>query len=393
MRHSKLNAGRTRRIGLVVGAAGALVAGSMMVLAPAASAGSAMPADAGSAHRSGVAGSAQPLADGPVGFAAQNGGTTGGFGAGTVNEYVLSDYTASSGAGSPGDAMYQLLKDQQDHPDEGLVIYVDETISASDFSESKMDVKDVANVSILGVGDQGEFSGVGINIARAHNIVIRNLTIHNVAQGDKDGIGIQSESSNIWIDHNELYNEYQGVDKDYYDGLIDLKDQSKYITVSWNYLHDSWKAMLTASSDSADKAGDYITYMDNHFKNVNSRLPLIRYSHVHVLNNFYEDILGSAVNCRMGAQVLVEGNYFLRTGSGNPDDETGQIEGPVGWWYGSDETGYWHLVNNTFDDSPGADLTSTTDYTVPYSYTALSPEQAKSQTTTSAGAGVIDVTP
>ncbi len=388
MRHSKLNSRRTQRVGLVVGAAGALIAGSILALAPTASAGSISPTGAEPAHQA----TALALQDGPVGFAAQNGGTSGGSGGSVVHEYTLSSYTASSGAASPGDAMYQLLKDQQDHAGEGLVIYVDQTINAADFSESKMDIKDVENVSILGVGNKGEFNGVGINIARAHNIVIRNLKIHNVDTGDKDGIGIQSESSNIWIDHNEIYNQYQGVDKDYYDGLIDLKDQSKYITVSWNYLHDSWKAMLTASSDSADKAGDDITYMDNHFQNVNSRLPLIRYSHVHVLNNFYEDILGSAVNCRMGAQVLMEGNYFLRTGSGLPDDTTGQIEGPVGWWYGSD-TGYWNLVNNTFDDSPHDGLVSTTNYTAPYSYTALSPDQARTQVTQNAGVGVISVTP
>lgn len=355
-------------------AAGALVAGSMGVI-------STSPAQA-------------QQVDTPIGYAAMNGGTTGGFGADTYEEVVLSEYWPTTEFDNPGDAMYQLLKDHDDHPDEGLVIYVDETINADAFSESKMDVKDVNNVSILGVGDQGEFDGVGINLARAHNIVIRNLTIHHVEQGDKDGIGIQSASTNIWLDHNEIYNEYPDVDKDHYDGLIDLKAGSEYITVSWNYLHDSWKTMLTASSDSADAAGDRITYANNRFQNVNSRVPLIRYSDVHMLNNYFQDVADTAVNARMGAQVLVEGNYFENVGTGEVDGETGDIHGPVGWFYGSSETGYWNLVDNAYAGStPFEHLESTTDFTVPYDYAALSPEEARDQAIQNAGVGVIDVSP
>ena len=328
-----------------------------------------------------------PPEDEPVGYASMNGGTTGGFGHAVVHEFVLSEYWRANGYSNPGDAMYDLLNQHQDRSGEGLVIYVDETISASDFSHSKMDVKDVENVSILGVGARGEFNGAGISIARAHNIVVRNLRIHHVDTGEKDGIGVQSASTNIWIDHNEIYNEYPDVDKDHYDGLVDIKRGAKYVTVSWNYLHDSWKTMLTASSDSSGANGDYLTYLNNWFQNVNSRVPLIRRSHVHMLNNFFEDIAASAINCRMGAQVLVEGNYFLRTGSGNVDGHAGQIEGPVGWWYGSSETGYWNLVNNAYEDTPHEHLRSTTNFTVPYDYNPLSPQEARSQVTQHAGVG------
>lgn len=365
---------RPRHAALAVPAAGVLAAG----LLSAAGAASAVPAAA---------------ADSPVGYASMNGGTTGGFGAGTVHEYVLSEYWPGSGHGSPGDALYALLKEHRGKSGEGLVVHIDETVSADALSESKLDVKDLENVSLLGVGEQGEFDGVGINVRNAHNVVVRNLEIHHVDQGEKDGIGVQADSSNVWIDHNEIYNEFQGADKDHYDGLIDIKNGSEYITVSWNHLHDSWKTMLTASSDSESAASDKITYMYNHFENVNSRVPLIRRSEVHMLNNYFEDIAASAINCRMGAQVLVEGNYFQRTGSGGTDGHAGQIEGPVGWWYGSDETGYWNLVDNAFEETPNAHLESTTDFTVPYSYNALSPEDARAQVEQNAGNGVIDVTP
>ncbi|WP_017539373.1 pectate lyase family protein [Nocardiopsis halophila] len=364
---------RRRSAALAVPAAGALAAG--LLGAPPAAADPAVAADA------------------PVGYASMNGGTTGGFGAGTVHEYVLSEYWPGSGHGSPGNALYELLKEHRGKSGVGLVVYIDETVSADGFDQSKMDVKDLENVSLLGVGGRGEFDGVGINVRNAHNVVVRNLEIHHIDQGEKDGIGVQADSSNVWLDHNEIYNEFQGADKDHYDGLIDIKNGSEYITVSWNHLHDSWKTMLTASSDSEDAASDKITYMNNHFENVNSRVPLIRRSDVHMLNNYFEDIASSAINARMGAHVLVEGNYFESTGSGTVDGHAGQIQGPVGWWYGSDETGYWNLVDNAYEDSPHEHLESTTGFTVPYSYDALGPEEARAQAEQNAGTGVIDVTP
>lgn len=69
---------------------------------------------------------------------------------------------------------------------------------------------------------------------------MRNLTIRYNRIGQKDGISIQGNSKHIWIDHNEVYNSLD-VDKDYYDELVSGKDEIDNITVSYNYLHDSWK--------------------------------------------------------------------------------------------------------------------------------------------------------
>ncbi|MCH7231173.1 polysaccharide lyase family 1 protein [Glycomyces sp. L485] len=252
-----------------------------------------------------------------------------------------------------------------------------------------MDVRDVENVSIIGVGDAGEFDGIGFNVSGAHNVVIRNLEIHHVSEGGGDGIGVQSGSSNIWIDHNEIHNEYPDVDKDYYDGLIDIKGGSEYITISWNHLHDAWKTMLTASNDSEGANGDKITYANNLFENLGSRVPLIRRSEVHMLNNYFLDIGDTAINARMGAQVLVEGNYFENVGTGRADGNTGHVKGAVGWFYGSPETGYWHLVDNAFENTAHEHLESTTDFTVPYDYDALSPEQARDQALRHTGTGAL----
>jgi pectate lyase len=240
---------------------------------------------------------------------------------------------------------------------------------------SKIDVKDVSNVSIVGVGTSGELNGIGIKITRASNIIIRNLKIHHVNTGDKDAISIEGPANNIWVDHNELYNSLN-VDKDYYDGLFDVKGNAEYITFSYNYVHDSWKTMLVGSSDS-DNYDRKITYHHNRFENVNSRLPSYRYGQGHVFNNYYYNVLDSGVNSRMGARLRIEHNHFE------------QADDPI-VTRDSSQPGYWHVVNNLFVNCTGNQpTTSTTSYTPPYSYTLDPVNNVKSIVLQNAGVGKI----
>ncbi|AYY14490.1 hypothetical protein EF847_19125 [Actinobacteria bacterium YIM 96077] len=344
-----------------------------------------------------------PPVETPIGYASLNGGTTGGFGHEHVDEVVLSEYWADSEYDEPGEALFQLLHEHRYGPeDEGLVVYVDMTIREDEFGRSKFDITDSQNVSLLGVSDgehgsAGEFDGVGFTVRRSHNVVFRNLEFHHVSQGEGTAIEVTDDSTNLWIDHNEFYSEppQENDDSDYYDGLIDIKRNAEYVTVSWNYLHDHWKTMLLGHTDSESLKPDKITYHHNWFRNVNSRLPLIRYAEVHMLNNYFQDVIDTAINARMGAQVLVEANYFENVGSGEPDPTTGFTKGPVGWFYGSSETGYWNLQDNVYVDTPHGHLESTTDFTVPYEYggDAHTAEDARELVQQFAGIGVIDINP
>ncbi len=226
-----------------------------------------------------------------VGYAS---GTTGGQGGTAVTV-------------STGTDLQNAIKNKDSNP---LIIYVDGTITPNNSSGlSKIDVKDVSDISIIGIEDRGELDGIGIKIRRASNVIIQNLKIHHVAIGDKDCIGIEGPADHIWIDHNELYNEFDGVDKDYYDGLLDAKSNVDNLTYSWNYLHDSWKSMLCGSSES-DTHNRTVTIHHNYFKTINSRLPLFRSGQAHIFNNYYEDIETGAINSRINACVKIEANYF-----------------------------------------------------------------------------------
>jgi len=257
------------------------------------------------------------------GWATEAGGTSGGKGGQTITV-------------STGTELAQALEDKQDSSTP-LTILVEGSITPANSGDlTKFDVKDVSDLSIIGVGAGAEFAGIGIKVVRASNIVLRNLKIFNVTIGDKDAISIEGPADHIWVDHCELHAEYQNVDKDYYDGLLDAKAEAEYITYSWNYLHDSWKTMLVGSSED-DTFDRKLTLHHNHFQNCNSRLPLFRGGNGHVFNNLFEDVVSTAINSRLGACLRVENNSFYNVM--NP-------------WISaySDELGGVELVCNSVDD-------------------------------------------
>ncbi len=297
-----------------------------------------------------------------VGFATLNGGTTGGQG-GTV-------VTVNSGID-----LQNAIKNKGNQP---LTIYVNGKITPSNSASlSKIDVKDKQDISILGVGTNGEFDGIGIKITRAKNIIIRNLKIHHVNIGDKDCISIEGPANNIWIDHCELYNDLDH-DKDYYDGLLDAKAEAEYITYSWNYMHDSYKTALVGSSDS-DNFDRKITMHHNRIENCYSRLPLFRFGTGHIFNNYFSGILDTGINSRMGAKLRIENNYFENS------------KDPIGFWY-SDEPGFWDVSGNKFVNCTGEQPTqSTCSFNPPYEYSKelTAVDNVKSLVIQSAGFGKI----
>lgn len=231
-----------------------------------------------------------------VGFATVDGNTMGGAGGNVDTVYT-------------GTELQDALKEKQDQ-ETPLILYVEGTINLENSPGlSKIDVKDLRDVSIIGTGTGAEFDGIGIKIWKAGNIIVRNLKIHNVLSGEKDCISIEGPSDHLWIDHCELYNEFQEVEKDYYDGLLDAKRDAEYLTYSWNYLHDSWKTCLIGSSES-DIYDRKLTMHHNYLVNCNSRLPLFRASTGHFFNNYYKDIVSTVINSRINACARIEKNYF-----------------------------------------------------------------------------------
>ncbi len=275
------------------------------------------------------------------GFASVNGGTTGGAGANKVEVAVCTGADLRAALVNP------------EYMDKPLTIYVDGVVTWH--NSGNTDIKlNRPNVSIIGRGQDAEFWGVGLHIT-ASNVIVRNLKMYKVPQvrGQGDIITIDGRNGpvrNVWIDHNELFNDLntpvpdniidpvaqEEYKKDYYDELVSGRSDVADITISYNYLHDSWKTSLWGSSDS-DEFDRRITWHHNHWYKVNSRLPLFRFGKGHIYNNYYQNVDTSAINSRMGAIIRVERNVFE------------QVRNPV-ISQDSLAIGYWELIGNELRD-------------------------------------------
>ncbi len=322
-----------------------------------------------------------------VGFATLNGGTTGGANGTEVTATSVSQVNT-------------LLSTRRKNNDTSpLVIKFNGKITGTEVIAAK----EVSNITFIGVGTRGELEGVGINLVRSNNIIIRNLKIHHT-RAPMDCIGIE-DSKNVWVDHCELFNmlgdcngdgkidtkgDISGGDVDWYDGLLDVKKDSAYITVSWNYFHDAFKTSLVGSSDS-DTSDRKMTFHHNIYSNTKSRLPSYRGGTGHMFNNYYVNADGSGINSRMGAKLRIENNVFENVGTGSMDG-SGFAEGPIGSYY-SDSIGYWDVSNNRFINCKGNQpTTSTCSFSPPYNYSSvLTPvDNVKSIVSQYAGVGKID---
>jgi pectate lyase len=284
---------------------------------------------------------------GLVGFGAFNGTTTGGAGGTDQTVNNAADFTAAiNSAGA-------------------RIVRVQGTITISGM------VQVSSNKSILGIGSNAVISGGGLNISEDSNIIIRNIKFQN---SDDDGINVQESSHHIWIDHCDFTNHF--------DGALDIKRASDFITVSWNHFYDQDKNMLLGHSDdngAQDRGHLRVTYHHNWFDGTTQRNPRTRFGNpVHVFNNYYLGVGDYGIASTMESGVRAENNYFENT------------ESPMELGQGSSPAGTLVQNGNVFVNS-GPPVSSGSVNAIPYAYTL---EAASSVAgSVRAGAGVGRITP
>lgn len=246
-------------------------------------------------------------------------------------------------------------------------------------------------------GANGSSANFGITLIKSENVIIRNMKIGALggANSDADMLRVDN-TSNVWIDHNELFavnNECNGSpDGDLtFESALDIKKDSKNITVSYNNIHDSKKVGLDGHT-SVDFQRN-ITFHHNIYRNVNGRLPLQRGGWTHMYNNHYDLITGSGINVRQGGYALIESNYFENAVN------------PVTCRFDSSNCGYWDLRNNnvknpgdfatyniTWTSGGTIDATNWTTtapfpISLPYSYSPVTAQCVKDKLAQFAGVG------
>lgn len=162
------------------------------------------------------------------------------------------------------------------------------------------------SITIEGIGDDATMNAWGVLIRGAGNIEIRNLGVMNFAD---DGISLDTDNVNVWVHHCDFFYGKQGSgDKAKGDGSLDVKSNSKYVTLSFNHFWDSGKMSLCGMT--SESGPNYITYHHNWFDHSDSRHPRVRTMTVHVYNNYFDGIAKYGVGATMGSSVFVENNYF-----------------------------------------------------------------------------------
>ncbi|MFC5003809.1 polysaccharide lyase family 1 protein [Dactylosporangium cerinum] len=306
---------------------------------------------------------------GVTGYATQNGGTTGGAGGQTVRA-------------TTGTAIHTALCNRASSSTP-IIIQVEGTInhgnttkvsgSSCNTAADKIELKEISNVTIIGVGSGAVFDQLGIHIRDSSNIIIQNVTVRNVKKSGSptsnggDAIGMESTVRNVWVDHASL--EASGGESAGYDGLFDLKDDVQYVTLSYSTLRNSGRGGLIGSSES-DRGNSFITFHHNSYTNIDSRTPLLRGGIAHIYNNSYVSLNESGINSRAGARARIDNNYFKNS------------KDVIGTFYTS-EAGFWQVSGNIFDNvtwsakgtdnnPAGPNPTSNTSVSIPYSF-ALDP--------------------
>ncbi len=216
----------------------------------------------------------------------------------------------------------------------------------------------IQNITVEGIGEDATCYGFGIRCQRARSIEIRNLGV--MLFGD-DGIALETDNYNIWVHNNDIFYGTAGSDADQAkgDGSMDLKNDSKYITISYNHFWDSGKMSLCGMK--SETGENFISYHHNWFDHSDSRHPRIRTMSVHVYNNYYDGNSKYGVGVTYGGCAFVESNYFrncpnpmMSSGQGTDAKGEGTFSGENGGVikaYGNNMTGHKSYITYAQDNS------------------------------------------
>ncbi|MCZ9346193.1 pectate lyase, partial [Streptomyces sp. TRM76130] len=170
-----------------------------------------------------------------------------------------------------------------------------------------------SNTTLVGLGSSAVLKGASLQVKNADNVIVRNLELRDaydcfpVWQPNAGGLGDWKTAydnlwlngaTHVWVDH-VTASDQGHPDEDEptlfgrnylrHDGLLDITNASDLVTVSWSRFTDHDKAILIGSGDTAtgDRGRLRVTLHHNAFESVVQRAPRVRFGQVHLYNNRY----------------------------------------------------------------------------------------------------------
>ena len=265
------------------------------------------------------------------------------------------------------------------------------------------------------VGESGKdygFKNINVKISGS-NVIVKNLHFGDVIGEDyfggsgNDAMSIKG-GEHVWIDHCEFSSSLTPVEvdgtaidfskhnfevdlegencteeekwtKDFYDGLLDISETSRFISVSNSYFHDHWKACLCGGSNdnaSSQPQGSLVrlSMYNNYFEKIHARQPLFRFGKAHIYSSYLKGLgdSSSGIEVRAESRVYVDNVYFEDI---NPNKT-------VGCWNSSKGlgAGKW-----TVKGCEGASISNDAGFTPPYNWTKTSASDSKANLPAFAG--------
>ncbi|CAG8998450.1 MAG: Pectate lyase A [Candidatus Celerinatantimonas neptuna] len=241
-----------------------------------------------------------------VGYATQNGGTTGGKKAASKYIYLVSTISGLKKALTTSTSKPRIIQIKGTIDVSGGTDYT----SKSD-QKKRSQLKVPSNTTIIGVNSSAGLTNGSLVIYNVKNVIVRNLTIESpvdVAPEYESGDGWNAEwdgldikkSKNVWIDHmtftdgsftDDQYTTKNGETYVQHDGELDITHGSDYITISNSIFKNHDKTMLighSKSNSSEDKGHFRVTLVNNIFNTIEQRTPRVRFGKIHAYNNYFK---------------------------------------------------------------------------------------------------------
>ncbi|MZI93292.1 pectate lyase [Vibrio sp. CAIM 722] len=350
----------------------------------------------------------EALTEANIGYATQNGGTTGGAEATSSHIYLVSNIDDFNTALEEDDG-------------EARIIQISGTIDISGGEEytsesdqkKRSQIKIPSDTTIIGVTSDAGFTNGSLVMSHVNNVIIRNISIEtpvDVEPHFEEGDGWNAEwdsmtitySKNVWVDHVSFddgsytdadYTEVDGYEYVRHDGMLDIKHGSDYVTVSFSVFQNHNKTMLighSKSNKSEDSGHLRVTLADNIFSKITQRTPRVRYGKVHVFNNLFEgDYKDDTYPYMYSFGLGYDGSIISQYNIFDIDNLKSSKQYKVVKVYKTNselsETG--SLFNDESLDLSDADIPAEASWSVPYSYTLYSTTGLSTYLKAAAGAG------
>ena len=163
------------------------------------------------------------------------------------------------------------------------------------------------NMTFEGVGDDATVYGFGFLLRESESVEFRNFAIMRCLD---DAMSLDTKNYHVWIHNMDLFYGKKGsaADQAKGDGTVDIKGDSKYVTVAYNRFWDNGKASMCGMK--SETGENWITYHHNWFDHSDSRMARVRTMSVHMYNNYYQHCDVYGIGATSGSSIFMESNYF-----------------------------------------------------------------------------------